>query len=112
MKQELVTKFLKKSSASDKNICRGDLPTQSFDTEDGPERAVKGSIIWQKTIRPIRATNVRNITTKMGQTNQEDRTGNFASNRMTGRGQVTGMQGIRRIGQWSPGQKLNLGGET
>ena len=110
MRQELVTTFLKKSSASDKNSCRGSLPIQSFGTQDGPERAVNGSSIWQKTIQPIIATDAKIITPKMGQTNQKDRTGKRASNGMTGKGQVTGMQGNRGIGTLSPGQKLNLGG--
>ena len=112
MKQELVTKFMKKSSANDKNICRGSLLIQSFGTKDGPERAVEGPSNWHNTIQPIRATNERTTTSKMGQANQEDRNGDCASNWMTGRGQVTEKQEFVRIGQWSPGQKLHLGGEA
>ena len=66
MRQELVTNFFKKSSSSDNNSYRGSLRIQSLGTEDGPERAVEGSIMRQNTIRPIRATDDIRTTPKNG----------------------------------------------
>ena len=92
MRQELVTNFFTKSSASDKNSRRGSLRIQSFSIEDGPERAVE-------TIRPIRATDETRTTSKTGQANQEDGIRDCASNRKTS-------------DRTPPGQKLYLGGES
>ena len=89
LKQELVTNYFLKSSAGDKESCRGSLCIQSFGTEDGPERAVETSRKWQKTIQPIRTTDEIKTPSKLGQANQEERNRDCASNWMAGRGQVT-----------------------
>ena len=109
MRQELVTNFFKKSSSSDNNSYRGSLRIQSLGTEDGPERAVEGSIMRQNTIRPIRATDDIRTTPKNGSGQSGRQEQRLCVQLDDRKGSGDKIVNSRRT---PPGQKLYLGGET